>query len=138
MNPIMPIQLAGGVRYLPESEVANLKQKYIKELSSNAKESIYDLSKDELARVLISLTLDKVQALYLTLRNLLTAKCSNRERIEIVKSLLSASQDQWPVIMQQVCFIMPYGTRGHDVMWATSILASISAPAFREMLVNTA
>ena len=33
---------------------------------------------------------------------------------------------------------MPIGTRGHDVMWATEILASIEIPTFREQLINTA
>lgn len=40
--------------------------------------------------------------------------------------------------MEQVGFIMPYGTRGHDVLRATEIVAPIQDPKFRERVVHTA
>ncbi len=79
-----------------------------------------------------------LQALYLSLRNVFTDKCSNAERSTIINCLLNVDQSQWDVLLKQVCFIMPIGTRGHDVMWATEILSSVVDSAYREQLTNVA
>ncbi len=86
-----------------------------------------------------SLSVEVCQALCINLDHIFTDLCSNQHRTRIIESLLiKVPQEQWSVLMKQVCFIMPKGTQGHDVMWATEILAAIADPSEREQVVNTA
>lgn len=87
---------------------------------------------------LFRLPIEMLQALYLSLRNVFTDECSNTERSQIIDCLLHVDQNQWEVLLKQVCFIMPIGTRGHDVVWATKILSSVVNSAYREQLTNVA
>lgn len=79
-----------------------------------------------------------VQDLYLVLKELFSPCISNEERLSIINCLLCISVDQWPDVMKQVCFIMPLGTRGHDVKWATKILIAVTNPTDRAKIVNVA
>lgn len=131
------ISMAGGTMSFSPKKIQELKREYIKALSFPFDRGTFDYPSHDL-NVFLPLSLDKLQALYLNLRNLFTEVCLNQERINIINSLLGAPEDQWPVIIKQVCFIMPFGTRGHDVMWATQILASIPNSSDRERLIHTA
>ncbi|MDP1879999.1 MAG: hypothetical protein Q8K60_03555 [Parachlamydiaceae bacterium] len=86
----------------------------------------------------MELSVEKLQALYLSLSSVFTDKYSNTERSRIIDCLLNVDQGQWEVLLKQVCFIMPFGTRGHDVMRATEILSSIENLAYRQQLTNVA
>ncbi len=72
------------------------------------------------------------------LDQIITDRCLNEHRTRIISLLLNVPQEQRSVLMKQVCFIMPKGAQGHDVVWATEILASIEDPSEREQVVNTA
>lgn len=87
---------------------------------------------------LFELSVEILQALYLSLRSVFTDKYSNTERSTIINCLLNVDQSQWEVLLKQVCFIMPIGTQGHYVMWATEILSSVVNSAYRQQLTNVA
>jgi len=138
---LLPPSVTGGIHLLPAKEQNALKQKYIEQLDNSAAE--YSLQRPNFGLLDFQCELSKqpleiVQPLYLALREVFTPECQNSDRSKVVRYLLRAAQDEWSVILQQVCFIMPIGTRGHDVAWATEILAGIKNPAFRDQLVNTA
>ncbi len=118
-----------------ESNNLSLKRKYINQLQPDNLGPSGLLNFDT---TLLQLPVDTLQALHLSLGHVFTNQCSNYERGKIINCLLGVNQDQWEVLLKQVCFIMPVGTRGHDVAWATEILSSVVDPAFREKLTHVA
>lgn len=118
---------------VPQDEEKIVKNKYIQALKDPTNNCwtnfSYQLNLQPLATV---------QLVYLTLRNVFTDKCSNDDRLQIIASLLQLSQDQWLIIINQLNFIMPIGTRGHDVKWAMKILSEVKNTEHRELLVHVA
>lgn len=112
-----------------------LKHQYAEQLSLNGDTC---LDNGSFKSELLQLPLEKLQLLYLNLRNVFTSACLNSERQRIVNCLRGISQDQWPVVLKQSCFIMPIGSRGHDVMWSIEILTSIDNLNYRNKLVHVA
>lgn len=142
MNPHIVVtgstcwRLPEKISHLAQDEIKFFKSQYIVKLIHSSEIATYAAS--HLKQVLLEKTIEELAALHLVLENIFTPACSNSERVEIVKFLTKANQDQWTDIIQQVCFIMPIGTRGHDVMWAIEILSSISSQSLRTELVHTA
>jgi hypothetical protein len=93
---------------------------------------------EDYENTLFQLSLETLQELCLSLGNVFTDKCSNDQRVKMIQSLLKVDQNQWRTLLQQVCFIMPVGTPGHDVMWATEILSSITDFSDRERIAIAA
>jgi len=114
-----------------------LKKEYIKNLLPVECRESWVLS-PPLEGLLCELSVEKLQALYLSLHDVLTEKCSYSERALIITSLLKVDQREWDVLLQQVCFIMPLGTRGHDVGWAIEILSLVKNSAYRAQLIHAA
>jgi hypothetical protein len=110
------------------SKEESLKEKYRRELSncSDCLDFIFPKG----------LSFDKIEALYLILKNVFTDRCLNNHRNRIVESLLNVPPDQWSILMNQVCLITHIDTKGHDVMCVTEILTSIASVSFRAELVT--
>lgn len=135
-------RLAGGVEHFSIEQAADLKRKYIAELTGISDPNQLDNNSfhpsSDFMNFLSKLPLETLQALYLVLRSVFTPACSNDARFSIVKSILGASQDEWPKLLKQICFIVPHGTEGEDIARAADILASVTSSAYREQLVLTA
>ncbi len=119
---------------------SEIKLKYIDELSYP--DSVYHGIESNCAsnyeKLLHDLPFESVESLYFHLKQLFTTECLNGERDKIVRNLLEINIEDWAVILAQVCEIMPFGSRGHDVAWAVEILASVVNSNFREKLVSVA
>jgi hypothetical protein len=100
---------------------------------NNGGESLIDLKK-----YLNEFPTLELQKLHFALRDVFTQKCNNDNRLRIIKSLYSIPQDQWMVLLKQICFITPIGSRGEDVMGVAEVLSSRYSTIYRERLVNTA
>lgn len=122
---------------IEEIKESELKAKYLSELKAPCDKNRWD-SVDPLEHLIEDLPIEQATLVHKTLIDVFTQACSNSERVKIIRLLLGVSEDQWPVIMQQACFIMPRGTHGHDLGWAIEILIKIPSLEFREQLVNTA
>ena len=119
-----------------EGQPYDQKKHYIALLDNSETEpsAYFNEFEDQLSK----LPLETVQALYLVLRDVFTPACLNGDRIKIVNYLLSAPQEDWNLILKQICFIMPHGTPGHDLAWAARILTAIPDHRIRGQLINTA
>lgn len=127
--------LAGGTVNFSEKEAADLKSKYIAELTGS---SDTNQVADNNSSYLSEQSLETLQSLYLDLRHVFTHACSDDDRLRIVKSLLGVAQNDWAKILTQVCFITPLGTDGKDIAQVTEILVSVKNATYRDQLVLTA
>ena len=118
---------------LSPAEEKTFKQKYVDALTS--KDDCFPVIHGS---VLDRLTVEKVQALYLNLEDMFSPACNNEDRKRIVSVFLKVDEDQWPALVKQIRFIIPYTWRGHDIAWAAEIIASIPDLACREKFVNKA
>ena len=140
-NFLMPPSVTEGIQHLSAAQQNTLKNKYVEQLDNSTNEfspQTFSLGAFDFKYELLELPIETLQSLYLALRDVFTPACKNSDRSKIVRYLNSVAQDEWPILLEQICFIMPIGTRGHDVAWATEILAGVQNPAFREQLVHTA
>ncbi len=95
-------------------------------------------SPSEVSLLFYCLPVDTVQKIYLALVNVFTPDISNEYRVRIIQELNKIPQDQWTDTVNQVQYIMPKGTIGHDVFWAMQILTEINDPSLRLKVARTA
>lgn len=135
--------LAGGDEKFSTEEANELKWKYIEQLIDPVNINKWDNSipsQSEFKSFLSERPLEILQKLFLALGDIfrITPACTNDCRMSIVKYLLGAPQNDWKLVLKQVCSIMPHGTEGKDIALATGVLASIDNSTYREQLVNVA
>ena len=111
--------------------------KYARELINHADTNNL-LTLEDFRFQLENLDLETIQPLYFALRNLFTPQIGNEHRLRITVCFRNTSPSEWTDLVSQISFIMPKGTKGHDVMWATEILTLIPSPQKRKELIHIA
>lgn len=111
-------------------EQAQLKEGYIDALCKGIR---YDANYVD---YLSHQTVENLQQVYLATRNLFTDQCEGQDRLKIIDILLQIPRSYWDSFLKQICFVMPVGTRGHDVAWAAEVLRRVKKD-YRDLFVQT-